>query len=85
MPHIANVSFCGIFAQSENCGVTTAGRYLSAARKQQQMNYVFCAVLADGRTRNSGIRHAIAKQQLRCNRRTVFYTRSMQRCYKQNK
>jgi hypothetical protein len=31
-----------------------------------------------------GIRHAIAKQQLHYNGRTVFYTRSVPRCCKQD-
>jgi hypothetical protein len=28
--------YCAIFAESKNCGDTTAGRYLAAARKQQK-------------------------------------------------
>jgi hypothetical protein len=37
--------YYGIFAQNKNCGVTTAGRYQAATRKQQQRNGVFCAVV----------------------------------------
>jgi hypothetical protein len=39
----------------------------------------------DGSACNNGIRHAVAKQELRCNIRTVFSRRSVPRCYKQNK
>jgi hypothetical protein len=39
---------------------------------------------ADGCARNNGIRHAVAKQQLHCNRGMVFSMLSMPpRCYKQ--
>lgn len=36
-----SIVYCGIFAQSKNCGVTTAGHYLAMAHKQQQRNGVF--------------------------------------------
>jgi hypothetical protein len=52
------------------------------ARKQQQRNGAFCAVGADGCARKNGIRHATPKQQLHCNRGTVFSTRSGSRSYK---
>jgi hypothetical protein len=43
----------------------------------------FCAVHADGYTRNSGIRHVISKQQLQWNRNGVFYA-VVPGCYKQD-
>jgi hypothetical protein len=64
------------YSLSENCGVTTA------AGKQQQSNGVFNAVSADDCARNNEKLHATAKQQLHCNRGTVFSTRSMPRYYK---
>jgi hypothetical protein len=75
--------YCGIFAQSKKCGVTTANCYYAVACKQQQRNSVFCAVRADGCTHNNKVCHAIAKQQLHCNRRMVFSTQSVPKCYKQ--
>jgi hypothetical protein len=53
------------------------------ARKQQQRNDIFCVVRADGCALNNGMRHAALKQQLHCNRGTVFSTQAMPRC-KQN-
>jgi hypothetical protein len=76
--------FNGIFAQSKYCGVTTAGPYWAAAPKQQERNGVFCLIRADGCARNNGIRLAIVKQQFHCNRGTVFYIRSVTKCYKQD-
>jgi hypothetical protein len=70
---------------SKKCGVATASRYQAEARKQQQRNGIFCAVRADNCARNNGIRHAIAKQQLHRKIGTVFSTRSVTRCYKQDK
>jgi hypothetical protein len=50
--------------------------------KQQQRNGVFCAVCANGFTHNIGIHNDTAKQQLHCNRETVFSVWSVLRCYK---
>jgi hypothetical protein len=72
-----------MFAQSKNYGDITVDRYYAAARKQQR-NCVFSAVRAGDCACNNGIRHVIAKQQLHCNRGTVFSTRSMPRCCKQD-
>jgi hypothetical protein len=74
-----------IFAQSKDCGVTTAGHYWAAARKQLQSNGVFYAVHANGWACNNGICHAITKQLLHCNRGTAFSMWSMLICYKQGK
>jgi hypothetical protein len=64
-------AYYGIFAQRKNSGVTTAGRYWVAVRKQQR-NDDFCAVHADVGARNNGMRHAIAKQQLNFKRGTML-------------
>jgi hypothetical protein len=64
--------YCGIFAQTKNCGVIT-GSCMLTARKQRQRKPVFYAVRADDRLRDNEIRHVTAMQQLQCNRRTVFY------------
>jgi hypothetical protein len=45
--------------------------------------FFFCTIRADGCAYNNGIRHAIAKQKLYINRGTVFSTRSVPKCYKQ--
>jgi hypothetical protein len=67
-------SYCGIFAQSKNYGVTIAGRYWRPARKQQEMGGLFCAVRIDGCARNSEIRHTIAKKNITLQQSNgVFY------------
>jgi hypothetical protein len=50
---------------------------------KQQHNF-FCAVRANGCACSNKISHATIKQQLHCKRGTVFSTRSMPTCYKQN-
>jgi hypothetical protein len=76
---------CGIFAQSKNCGDPTAGYYLAEASKQLWRNGVFYAAHANGWACTKGICHAIAKQQLHCNRGTAFSMWSLPICYKQDK
>jgi hypothetical protein len=44
----------------------------------------FYTVRANGSSCNSGIHQAITKQQLHCNRGTVFYMQSVLKCYKQD-
>jgi hypothetical protein len=65
---LLRVIYCGIVAQSKNCGITDG---------------VFCAVRADYCACNNGIScHRV--QQLHCNRGTVFSTRSVPICYEQD-
>jgi hypothetical protein len=45
---------------------------LGSGCTQKQMNGVLCAVRADGCLCNNEIRHAIANEQIGCNRGTVF-------------
>jgi hypothetical protein len=68
-----------------DCGEIS--NYATAVTRQQPIKnrgMVFSAVCTDGWACNNGIRCAIAKQQLHCNRGPVFSKWSLLICYTQD-
>jgi hypothetical protein len=63
---------------------TVESQQLAVTRQRPINNNRGMAFSAQSVACNSGIHHAIAKQQLHCNRRMVFSTWSVPRCYKQD-
>jgi hypothetical protein len=76
-----NIVVCSLKART----VETQQPAVSRQRPVSNREIVSCAVRADEYECNNGIHRAFAKQQFHCNSGTVFATRSMTKCYKQDK
>lgn len=61
----------GIVAHSVKARIMESQQLAVTRQRPQQRNGVSCTVRADSCTCNSGIRHAITKQQLHCNGGTI--------------